>query len=170
MMTTQIRPLTDRDLDALMALQAQCYSAELNESHLVMANRLAHFSETCWGVFSGPQLVAYLLSYPSQQGLISALGSDFKRVPAADVLYLHDMAVSGLHRGAGLAALLLTQARSYASSHQFRGLALVAVQGAERYWARQGFVQQHQLTELQQRCLASYLPEQASYMLQLQTI
>ncbi|MFC4656475.1 MULTISPECIES: GNAT family N-acetyltransferase [Rheinheimera] len=160
----ELRALTPADLTALLDLQGQCYPAALNESAAVMGKRLEGFASTCWGAFSGQHMQAYLLTYPSLLGKISALGADFSSCVKPDALYLHDMAVSSASRGAGLAAKLLLQAELYARHHQLSYLTLVAVQGAEGYWQKQGFVAAASLTATQQRQLASYLPETAFYM------
>ncbi|WP_337842100.1 GNAT family N-acetyltransferase [Rheinheimera sp.] len=160
----ELRVLCPADLPALLTLQAECYPLALNESAAVMQGRLEGFSASCWGLFKDRQLHAYLLSYPSTYGNISALGADFSLCAKPDTLYLHDMAVSSASRGAGLANLLLHHAEHYARQQQFGSLTLVAVQGAERYWHKLGFSILETLSLQQQAMLHSYQPEQALYM------
>lgn len=159
-----IRTLTLNDLSALLALQAQVYPAHLNESEKVMHNRLQHFASTCWGAFEGDTLQGYLLAYPSNLGYISPLGADFSNAAEPNTLYLHDMAISQASQGRGLARELLAKASGFSTQAAFSQMALVAVQGAEGYWSKQGFSALLALSAEQQSALQSYAPEQALYM------
>ncbi|KKL00487.1 GNAT family N-acetyltransferase [Rheinheimera mesophila] len=156
--------LSVADVPQLMQVQGNCYSEELVESAAVMAERISGFSQTCWGYFIGEQMAGYLLAYPSIPGRIAPLATAFPRYEQASCLYLHDMAISSEFRGQSLAPKLLAHARAEARRMGLDALALVAVQGADLYWAKQGFSQVVTLTAEQQASLDTYLPEIASYM------
>ena len=60
----------------------------------------------------------------------------------ADWLYVHDIAVDPAWAGAGLAGKLLDAVLAAGRRLSLRRAMLVAVQGADGYWARYGFVAQ----------------------------
>ncbi len=159
-----ILTLSLHHLPALMLVQQDCYSDDLVEAAAVMADRIIEFEQSCWGYFSGQQLAGYLLSYPSKLGKITPLAAHFPQYQQADCLYLHDMAIASAFRGQSLAPLLLNHAKAQAQSMDLHALALVAVQGAEGYWAKQGFVKVADVSPEQQAILDTYLPEIACYM------
>ncbi|MDF3127444.1 GNAT family N-acetyltransferase [Rheinheimera sp. 1928-s] len=152
------------DVPKLMLVQQDCYSEELVESAAVMAARIAACSQTCWGYFIEQQMAGYLLAYPSVLGSITPLAAAFPLYQNANCLYLHDMAISVDFRGQSLAPELLKHATAETEKMGLQALALVAVQGAEGYWAKQGFVKEMNITTEQQAILDTYLPEIACYM------
>ena len=156
--------LSTRDVPQLMLVQQNCYSEELVESAAVMSERISAFSHSCWGYFVDQQMAGYLLAYPSVLGSITPLAAAFPLYQNTSCLYLHDMAISSDFRGQSLAPALLAHATTEAKKLGLEALALVAVQGAEGYWAKQGFVKVTDITAEQQAILDTYLPEIACYM------
>lgn len=152
------------DVPQLMLVQQNCYSEDLVESATVMAHRISAFSHTCWGYFVDQQLAGYLLAYPSVLGSITPLAAAFPVYSHTNCLYLHDMAISSDFRGQSLAPALLAHASMEAEKLGLEALALVAVQGAEGYWAKQGFAKVTNISAEQQAILDTYLPEIACYM------
>jgi GNAT superfamily N-acetyltransferase len=152
------------DVSQLMLVQQNCYSEDLVESATVMANRISAFSHTCWGYFVDQHMAGYLLAYPSVLGSITPLAAAFPVYPHTNCLYLHDMAISSDFRGQSLAPALLAHASMEAEKLGLAALALVAVQGAEGYWAKQGFAKVTNISAEQQAILDTYLPEIACYM------
>lgn len=160
-----VSTLSVTDVPQLMLVQQNCYSEDLVESATVMANRISGFSHTCWGYFVDQQMAGYLLAYPSVLGRITPLAAAFPLYQNTNCLYLHDMAISSDFRGQSLAPALLAHASMEAKKLGLEALALVAVQGAEGYWAKQGFVKVTDMTAEQQAILDTYLPEIACYMI-----
>lgn len=160
-----IRQMADADLANVSQLQDSCYADNLYEAPQLLQQRLASHPHSCWlAENTNKQLLAYLFSYPSRSGQVMPLGSLFNQYADADVLYLHDMAVSDRARGAGLAGRLLRQAEAYAAELGLSRLALVAVQGSMPYWHKQGFAVVADITPQQQLALHSYIGQQAVYM------
>lgn len=160
-----IRLITTTDLPAVVHLQDSCYGDALYESPELLKRRLAAANNSCWLAKSAQgELLAYLFSYPSLDGVVTPLAAEFTPKPEADVLYLHDMAVSPLARGMGLAGRLLNTATGYAQNLGLHKLALVAVQGSVPFWQHQGFNVVDKTTRVAEAALASYTGEQASYM------
>ncbi len=75
------------------------------------------------------------------------------------------MAISSEFRGQSLAPKLLQHARIEAEKMGLNTMALVAVQGADEYWAKQGFAKVTDISADQQAILDTYLPEIACYMI-----
>ena len=160
-MTPAPRPLALADLPGLLAVQHACYGAQYVEGHAVFARRLqspANLSQVITD--ADGRVLAYLAAYRSLRGKVTPLHGNFDACPHPDTLYLHDLAVlpayAGLGLGRALQAALPTQGLRYS--------ALVAVQGAQRYWARQGYQPQTLACPTQRQRLAGYGPE-AVYML-----
>lgn len=157
--------LSAGDIPQLMLVQQNCYNQELVESAAVMSARISSFSHTCWGYFIEQKMAGYLLAYPSVLGRITPLAAAFPQYQNTNCLYLHDMAISSDFRGQSLAPALLAHASTEAKKLGLDALALVAVQGAEGYWAKQGFAKVTDITAQQQAILDTYLPEIACYMI-----
>ena len=89
-------------------------------------------------------LCAYAIAHAVPPGAPLALNQP--AAPAApqpgDWLYVHDIAVDPAWAGHGLAARLLSEVLDAGRRLALRRAMLVAVQGADVYWARHGFVAQ----------------------------
>lgn len=158
-----LRGLREADLPALMALQAQAYGAGYVEPAAAMAQRLAITPDTVWGLFDGAdRLRAYLLAYRSQAGCVAALHQPFAPAAQPGALYLHDLAVHPDAAGRGLGPRLLAPALALARAEGLAGLGLVAVQGSQGFWRRQGFAPRA-LAPRQRAQLAGY-GAQAEYL------
>lgn len=164
-MSYRIRLIQHADLAEIQAIQDCCYGDELFEDTGLIERRLASQPNSCWLAESHDgKVLAYLFSYPSRDKQVAPLGSEFECYNNADLLYLHDMAVSPAARGLGLAPDLLVTAERYALKCGFNQLALVAVQGSVPYWQKQGF-SIVELTDVSaQLALESYIGQSAVYM------
>lgn len=159
----QLRSLTPADVGGVLRIQTLCYGADFVEGEAVFSRRLQAPHHCSWAAQQGDVLVAYLAAYWSGPGKVTPLQGDFVAQSQASVLYLHDMAVSPELAGQGLARRLLRAAMDQAEARGVRQAALVAIQGAEHYWARQGFAPQPLGDAQQQAGLRSY-GENAVYM------
>lgn len=164
-MSVHIRLVDKQDLSAIVAIQDGCYGTELFEDAKLIQRRLAAQPHSCWlAETHAGEVLAYLFSYPSRNNQIAALGSEFTHYADAELLYLHDMAVSSTARGLGLAQQLLRHAERYALTLGFNRLALVAVQGSVPYWQKQGFELVYPDTKEALASLASYTGQNAAYL------
>lgn len=164
-MSINIRLINKGDLSAVAAIQDSCYGDELFEDVSLIQRRLASQPDSCWLAENHcKEVLAYLFSYPSRDKQVAALGSEFSQYTEAELLYLHDMAVSQNARGLGLASRLLNYAEQYAIELGFSRLALVAVQGSVPYWQKRGFVVVNLSSSEATRALASYSGQHAMYM------
>lgn len=152
----RVRALQTADLGALMAIQRACYGAAYVEDEAIFARRLASAANCSLVLERAGQVHAYLAAYWSQADKITPLDGDFDASPAPTVLYLHDMAVHPAQAGQRLAKRLLGPLWAEALRRGMGQSCLVAVQGAQEYWARQGYRVRSLQDELQQQHLASY--------------
>ncbi|OGA84730.1 MAG: hypothetical protein A2711_03140 [Burkholderiales bacterium RIFCSPHIGHO2_01_FULL_63_240] len=135
-----IRPMNLTDLGLVLAIQQRCYPPAYHEPLTAFENKLRQAPHSAWlaTCAQGPQ--AYLVTLPVDEAHFPALHADNWHPPTqAKWLYLHDLAVDPDHRGSGAGQRLVEQAFTHARLLGLEGLALVAVQGSQPYWARQGF-------------------------------
>ena len=164
-MSINIRLISKHDLSAIVTIQDTCYGNELFEDASLIQRRLLSQPDSCWlAESSSGEVLAYLFSYPSHNKQVAALGSEFSHYAGAELLYLHDMAVSHNARGMRLAPQLLAYAEQYAAGLGFSTLALVAVQGSVPYWQKQGFEVLTLTDTAALQALASYTGQNAVYM------
>ena len=136
----RLRTMRTSDLDAILAIQSQCYCDELIESRTALASRHQLAPDCCWIAECEGKVRGYLLAHPWQGEQPPQLDSPLPALPeSCDLLFLHDMALSPAVRGLGIAPKLMDKALQYARQRGFRHASLVAVQGADRYWQRLGF-------------------------------
>ncbi len=135
-----IRPMRLDDVPALLAVQAQCYPAAMNESAEVFVARWQACGDTAWVAADAHDAAqAYLVGYRSRWGSVSALGQPFVHAQAAQALYLHDLAIGLPLRRQGVAQALVRHAHAEAQRHALQGLALVSVNESQAFWQGQGF-------------------------------
>jgi N-acetylglutamate synthase-like GNAT family acetyltransferase len=80
------------------------------------------------------------LSHPWMSQSIPALDTLLGEIPAAaDTYYLHDIAVLPVARRIGAATLIVAALLKHAEARGFASASLVAVNGSEGFWSRQGF-------------------------------
>jgi ribosomal protein S18 acetylase RimI-like enzyme len=160
----QLRRLHDGDVPGLLMVQSTCYGPDLVEPAEVFAQRLRHRAHCSLALEHDGVLCAYLAAYASQRGKVTPLNGAFESVAAPDTLYLHDMAVLPQWAGQGLAAQLLQAAwHTAVVAEKLRHSALVAVQGAQAYWARFGY-QIVGLSDAAQRARLQAYGDDAVYM------
>jgi predicted N-acetyltransferase YhbS len=134
-----LRPMTEQDLDGVLAVQAACYPPAMQEPAAVVLARLRAAPGTALVAGDPRGICAYVFAYPSKLGRITPLNAGFAPAADADTLYVHDLAVHPRAHGQGLgrrlAQTLLGAARGLGLAHG----ALVAVLDARPFWENLGF-------------------------------
>ena len=153
----KLRPLQANDLPALLEIQLACYGPDFIEHEAVYARRLASAANCSLVAECDGQVCGYLAAYQSAQGKVTPLHGDFENPQGPpDTLYLHDMAVSPVHAGQGMARALLEALWARGRAAGVLRTALVSVQDSQGYWSRHGYLPQL-LDDAQERArLASY--------------
>jgi ribosomal protein S18 acetylase RimI-like enzyme len=99
-------------------------------------------ADTCLVILHNQQLVGYCLAHPWKQGLSIDLEQRLSPLAEPDCLYLHDIAILPQAQGLGIGKQVLSRLVDSAQRLGLKSLCLVAVQGAQSYWAKQGFSRQ----------------------------
>jgi len=156
-----LRPMTEQDLDGVLAVQAACYPPAMQEPAAVVLARLRAAPASTLVAGDPHGICAYVFAYPSRLGRITPLNAAFAPAADPDTLYVHDLAVHPRAHGQGLARRLAHTLFGAARGHGLAHGALVAVLDARPFWENLGFSE----TAPGQGAgaLASY-PDEAVYM------
>lgn len=132
------RAMTAADLDAVVAL-SDAIHGPFSEQRETYAERLALYPDGC-RIFERDGVVAgYLITHPWHRtppkldALLGALPAD------AETYYLHDIALLPAARGCGAGRHATDLVRAMARRAGCADITLTAVNGADRFWAAQGF-------------------------------
>lgn len=165
-MTVDLRPLRAIEVPAVLSLQAQCYEAQFLESARAFEAKLAAAEphQSSWIAVRGDEALAYVVALPVCSQTLPALDAPSVTLPEQpELLYLHDLAVAPAGRSLGLGRRLAEQVEQSARAMGLERIGLVAVQGSQAYWQRQGFAEVEPLPEALAAKLASF-GEGASWM------
>jgi len=133
------RPMHADDLAAVSAI-SDAVHGRYTEPVAVYAERLALYPEGCRVLVRDGDVAGYLVSHPWHRDTPPALGAMLHALPAdADSYYLHDLALLPKARGTGAGRAALDIVVAHARALGFAGITLMAVGGADRFWARHGF-------------------------------
>lgn len=136
-----IRQANLDDVPSIVALQLLCYGADFHEKAEAFANKITQPDNLCWVAEDrGGRVVAYVMSVRATSTYFPCLNmQDYRQPQQGDTLYLHDMAIAPSARGRGIKHQLLNQLLQQAQSLHLQQALLVAVQGAQPVWEKQGF-------------------------------
>ncbi|MET9360582.1 GNAT family N-acetyltransferase [Streptomyces sp. NPDC006632] len=142
-----VRPLAERDWDAIVALEADAYAEDgLSEGRDVLKSRYAH--GTCFVVEHEGRVGGYLLALPyppfTSPDLSRAEETEETEETgppssASRNLHAHDLVIAEHLRGRGIGPRLLTHLLHTARELGFRHISMVAVRGAHVVWAPLGY-------------------------------
>ena len=134
------RAMSALDLPAVEAIAAAVHR-DFYESPEVLAEKRLLYPHGAHLLEIGERPVGYVLSHPWMADAIPALDARLGGIPAgADTYYLHDMALLPLARRIGAASLMVGALARHAAARGFTTMSLVAVNGSEGFWGRQGFM------------------------------
>lgn len=148
--------MQERDIPAVLSIQLEAYSPQLQEDEAVIRARLAACPQLAWVAEDTGGVCAYLFAYQSRLGKVTPLDGEFQPHDQGDCLYLHDLAVSPRASGRGIGPALVRKKIEQARARQLRYSALVSVQDSEAFWARLGYAAHDHLDSPQLSNLASY--------------
>lgn len=133
------RQTTAADLPAMQAISDAVHGA-YTEPEGIFAERLALYPQGCQTLERGGMVVGYIITHPWHRDTPPKLGKPLGTIPEdADTYYLHDIALlpAGRGGGSGKAATDFTVRQALQSG--FADITLIAVNGADAFWASQGF-------------------------------
>jgi GNAT superfamily N-acetyltransferase len=127
------------DLASVSAI-SDAVHGRYTEPMAVYAERLDLYPAGCRVFEQGDAVIGYLITHPWHRDSPPRLGALLGAIPAdADSYYLHDIALLPAARGTGAGKAALDFVRARARALGLSDIALMAVGGADRYWAAQGF-------------------------------
>ncbi|RFB78421.1 GNAT family N-acetyltransferase [Methylovirgula sp. 4M-Z18] len=110
------------------------------EDEAVFAERLVLFPQGCLVLPGADGLQGYMISHPYPARAVPKLNARLGAIPdGATVYYIHDLALSRATRGLRQGAAIAQYVKAIACGLGFADMALVAVNGSERFWHGQGF-------------------------------
>lgn len=134
------RPMTQADLPAVSELAAAIHP-DFPEDDAVFAERLRLYPAGGHVLAHGALLAAYVVSHPWIDRQPPALNDLLGALPEQpSTYYIHDLALAPAIRGSGASAKIVAQLAALARAERLPTMSLVAVNGSERFWGRQGFV------------------------------
>ncbi|WP_299796480.1 GNAT family N-acetyltransferase [uncultured Shewanella sp.] len=136
----RLRSITSTDWNEILVIQEECYPQIEPESLEVLQSKWRVSPQTCFVMESDNQVVGYCLAHPWVAGSPPALEQLLIATDRPDTLYLHDIALSSKAQGKGAGNLAFNALVEQARERNLPCISLVAVQGADSYWRRQGFV------------------------------
>lgn len=141
MTTVQWRAMAESDLDGVVAVARIAFPDHF-EDRDCFAERLALYPDGC-RVIAGEDdhVLGYGIAYPWVGDAMPPLNARIGALPdAAELIYLHDLALSPAARGSGAASGYVDWLVDHARAGGWPRIALVAVNDAASFWERQGFV------------------------------
>ena len=153
-----ISPIQTQHLAAIQIIQQAAYPRHFWESDAVFIAKQQYSPDSCVLVqTTDQQTVAYVFAHPWPAAQIPTLHQTLDLMSGTErVLYIHDLAVHPQWHGQGVASVLMQYLENYAQQHSFKKIALVAVQGAQAFWQRLGFVTQSNISPQLAIKLAAY--------------
>jgi len=127
------------DMAAVLRVQAVCYPPHLHESGEVLLDKLERNPQSCWVVERNRMVIAYLFAHPWMGEMPPAFDAPLVICKGSPYFYLHDMAIHPDCRGEGLGRILWQWVQEAACSQACEEIRLIAVMGAQLFWARLGF-------------------------------
>lgn len=138
-LSAQWRLMQQSDLDEVHDMSCVVHP-DFPEDRAIFADRLAVFAPGALVLQGDTQLLGYSFSHPWMRLSAPALNTLLQQVPEeADSFYLHDVALLPQVRALGAARRLVELLVETAEAHGFDSLSLVAVNGSQPYWEKQGF-------------------------------
>ena len=124
----------------ILKLQSEAYYLVEPESFEVMKDKWLCSPESCFVYKNGQQLLGYLLAHSWHSKQPPKLYQPLPKEVNGSILFLHDLAVSKLAKGKGVASKMFSQLLNVAISSGYQQIRLVSVQDSKAFWMKLGFV------------------------------
>jgi ribosomal protein S18 acetylase RimI-like enzyme len=133
------RVMTAFDLPVVVAL-ADMVHPDYWEAPEILAERQRLYPIGASLLELGEKPVGYAFSHPWRSNSLPALNSLLNVIPEdADTYYIHDLALLPVTRKVGAASQIVGTLTKLASARGFPTMSLVAVNGSQAFWEKQGF-------------------------------
>ena len=139
-MLSILRPMITADEPEVMRIQQSAYQPRFHEDWQVFADKLRLFPDGCWTAEAEGAVAGYLFSHPSDLANPPALNHGMVSLPPSpDCYYIHDAAIMHAQQPNDTGSIRGKMSIPHARADCYRQMALIAVQGSERFWGAQGF-------------------------------
>jgi GNAT superfamily N-acetyltransferase len=137
--TAQWRAMREADLPAVAAI-SDAVHGRYTEPMAIYVERLGLHPDGCRVLERDGEIAGYLVTHPWHRETPPELGALLGTIPAdADTCYLHDIALLPAARGTGASRAAIDFVVERARALGLADITLMAVGGADRFWAAQGF-------------------------------
>ncbi|NML10192.1 GNAT family N-acetyltransferase [Sphingobium sp. AR-3-1] len=134
------RPMRPADIPAVAAISDTVHGTYTEHAD-IYAERLQLYPAGCWMLERAEEALGYLVSHPWQGDQPPALNVPILAILATvDRYYLHDLALLPRARGTGAAADAVQLVIDQADTAGFARITLTAVNGADAFWRKHGFL------------------------------
>lgn len=131
--------MTGYDLPAVQKI-ADTVHPGFYEAPEVLADRQRLYRNGCYLLEVGERPAGYVLSHPWRDNALPALNTVLSELPPdASTYYLHDLALLPVARRIGAATQIVGALTKHAVARGFASMTLVAVNGSQGFWEKQGF-------------------------------
>lgn len=135
-----IRQMTPADLPQVLALQHLAYPPELWDAAAAFESRLRLAPTTNLVLERDGAIAAYLISHPWASQAPPPVDTALDALPAPPhVWFIHDLTTAPSLRGSGAGRRLYQAGAQAAEALGLATAELIAIEGAEPFWARLGF-------------------------------
>ncbi|WP_020399330.1 GNAT family N-acetyltransferase [Kordiimonas gwangyangensis] len=156
------RQMTEADMQQVIDLAAVIHLDHPEDDDVIIERR-TFFPEACLVLEGDGGLHGYTLVHPVEFEKPPALNALIGKAPVqTDIVHIHDIALAPEARGTGASGKAIEIIVEKATDAGFKQISIVAVNGTEPFWEKQGF--RHHTSEKLAKKLASY-DGTASYML-----
>jgi ribosomal protein S18 acetylase RimI-like enzyme len=164
--SVRIRNMEMDDVETVDAIQRAAYRGVTLDSKEMIARHLESSPSTSWVAGPDGRVVAYLIGFWTEPGVIQQPEREYLLVEHRSCFYIHDIALLPEVQGRGIGHKLVMHAIAHAKSEGCRAMALVSVQGSRRFWERYGFAVMDDLDDEQRAAVHSYCADggEAYYM------
>jgi ribosomal protein S18 acetylase RimI-like enzyme len=156
--------MQEGDLPAVLAIQADLFTEDLQEDISILRRRCELFPEGCWAIRDQGRVVGYLVSNPWTLACPPMLGTLLPALPdEPDCIYLHDVGIAKSMKGRGVGSTVVSTFMAFARAKGFAAISLVAVMASRGFWEKHGFAMAA-LADAEAQSLASHYGPDACYM------
>lgn len=133
--------IKENDIEQILEIQNLVYKEDLIESKDSFLSMINKFPEGCIYITINNLIVGYFITHPDNIiNLPPALNSNMNINNQNNIYYFHDLAVHPSYRNLQIGSILIYNAVKIAIINKFNKIALTAVQNANKYWNKFGFV------------------------------
>ncbi len=136
-----IRPIEESDWKSIIEIQQQAYTEIKPESETVLRRKHIISPSTCIvAEDKHKNILGCCLAHPWVPYAVPPLYQEIENPAITSNLFIHDMAVFPQFRKTGVASNLCKTIINLAHKQNFKSISLVAVQNADRFWMKFGFI------------------------------